>query len=208
MSRSSEFQMLANGQYLLMAGWLAAIMWFVACGLLSDPHRSREDMASAIGMMKAGRCIRMFITTALVWPGKAERSLEEEEPGTFGRFLMLTFGMWLVYTVMYEFVRSLCMPDRTKGGPRQRALELFPMICSICAREVLEEDPAGWCARRRIHVHNACGGGCIRCRQWFCLTCQGSHGCHPMSSEATEPLMEFVLSLHMPRQPWVSPEEQ
>jgi hypothetical protein len=134
-------------------------MWFVAGGALSYSHRIREDMATAIGMMKAGRCIQMFVITALVWPGKAERPVEEEEPGTFCSFLMRTFGMWLVYTVMYEFVRSLCMPDGTNGGHRQQVLKLFPMTCSICARDVIEEELVGWCAQCRIHVHDACGRG-------------------------------------------------
>ena len=39
---------------------------------------------------------------------EAERSLEQEDPGTFSWFLLMTFGTWIVYTVMYEFVRSRC----------------------------------------------------------------------------------------------------
>jgi hypothetical protein len=174
---------------------VVSIMWFVASGILSYSHWIREDMATAIGTIKAGRCVLMLVITALVWPGKAERPVEDEEPGTICSFLIKTFGMWLVYTVMYEFVRYLCVPDGTSGGLRQQVLELGTMTCIICAHDVIEEDPIGWCAQCRIHVHDACGRGCARCRRWFCLSCQGSHGCHPMSSEAEDPLSEVVKKL-------------
>ena len=39
---------------------------------------------------------------------QAERSLEEEEPPSSARFLLMTFGMWLVYTLIYEYMRRLC----------------------------------------------------------------------------------------------------
>lgn len=61
---------------------------------------------------------------------------------------------------------------------------------SICASEVLEEDGSAWCAQCRIHVHYVCGTECLSCRHWFCHTCRGSHWCHPMSSEAAEPLVQ------------------
>jgi hypothetical protein len=69
----------------------------------------------------------------------AERSLMQEDPGTWGRFVLMTFGTCLAM-MMCEFVRSLCMPDT--------------------------------------------------CGQWWSRTCRGSHGCHPKSSEAAEPLWQ------------------
>jgi hypothetical protein len=44
---------------------------------------------------------------------EAERSLEQEDLCTWGTFLLMTIGIWLVYTMilMYEFARSLRMPD-------------------------------------------------------------------------------------------------
>jgi hypothetical protein len=170
-------------------------MWFVAGGVLSYPHRIREHMATAIGMMKAGRCIHMLVLAVVMWLGKAERQVEEEEAGTFCSFLIRTFGMWLLYTVVYEFVRYLCMPDRTNAGHRQQVLEFCPMACSICARDVIEKDLVGWCAKCRTHVHDACGRGCVRCRRWFCLPCEGSHGCDPIRSEAKDTLSEAVKKL-------------
>ena len=80
-------------------------LFLVGCGVLSI---GLSAQVRARGMMKPGRKIRTCIAAALAWPCKAERSLEEEEPPSSARFLLMTFGMWLVYTLIYEYVRRLC----------------------------------------------------------------------------------------------------